>query len=87
MKQVGRNTLVSLGSLLAAVAVTIPIVRTIDAPGQEISSIRMRVVAIEARVDELRTRQDKTDERWERILDDLSQIKERLGIVESRPSK
>jgi hypothetical protein len=77
-------TLIPIGVLVAAVAVTVPIVRAIDAPSAEVASIRVEVGNVESQVAELKARQGQGDERWERLFTELGQIRERLGIVESK---
>jgi hypothetical protein len=85
-----REKVVPVSALVAAVVgVTVGITKALSAthdpqPSVELVQLKADVRAVEGRVSDLRERVDKGDQRWERVLDDLGRIKERLGIVESK---
>lgn len=85
MKPLGKDSLVSIGTLVAAILMTAGVVRAFEAQAQQLATLNARVDSVASSIDEIRHRQDTTDERWLRVLDDLGKIKERLGIVENRP--
>jgi membrane protein implicated in regulation of membrane protease activity len=84
MSKVSASTLVPIGVLFAAIGATFGVVRWVESPQADIAALRARVAAVEARVDDLRGRVNQDDERWLKVLEDLSQIKQRLGIVETK---
>lgn len=81
-------TLVPLGVVCAIGASIVSYVRGADSANAgvvtEIAALKVKVESVERRVDETNARQDKSDVRWDRVVDDLSQIKSRLGIVEAK---
>jgi parvulin-like peptidyl-prolyl isomerase len=95
MPKLTPATWIPLSAAIAGIIMTIPIVRAVDSPQIELTSLRQRVVSIESRIDEIRQRQDiadaRAEARWDRVLNDLSQIKqdlakvgERLGIADGK---
>lgn len=85
MKSLGKDTLVSLGTVGAAILATVTVVRAFEAQQQQISLLNMQLGAKTDEIQEIRHRLDTGDDRWMQVLGDLGKIKERLGIVESRP--
>lgn len=71
-----------VGALLIGV---VGLVRFFDGHEVGLATLRVQVQALEQRVNVESARLDRADARWDQIRDDLSKIKERLGIVESRP--
>lgn len=98
MSKLTAATWIPASAAIAAIIATISIVRAVDSPQVEIVVLRQRIVAVENSVELLRRHQDESDKqaevRWERALNDLSQIKqdlakvsERLGIADSRDAR
>lgn len=99
MPKLSAATWIPASVCVAAIVAAISVVRAFDATQDtthaDMAALRGRVVANESRIDELRQRQDAADRqaeaRFERVLNDLSEIKqklakvgERLGIADSR---
>jgi hypothetical protein len=84
MSSLTEKTLVPLGSVVLAVSIAVGTVKTMDAKDSaqsvNLAVIQAQVAAIDARVTRAETRQDKTDERWSEIREDLAKIKAKLGI-------
>lgn len=89
MAKLTAQTLVPIGAIIAAVLMTVAVMRTYFADTAQTAMLKVQVEALEQRVarNESRLEQnlDKSDERWDAIKEDLAKIKERLGIVEARP--
>lgn len=87
-KQISAVTLIPLGLIGGMFAFSLAFVRGLDgsdsANAKEIATLKVQVASIEKRVDEQSARIEKGDERWNRIVEDLGKIKERLGIVEAK---
>lgn len=85
------GTMVPIAAVIAAVGITVAIVRTIDSPKADYIELRTKVAYIEGQIAELRSRQDGSDktasERYEKLLFELGTIKERLGVAETRQHK
>jgi hypothetical protein len=82
VKQIGPQTIISISSLIAVVVMVVTVVSAFDGTKSEIGKLQVQQQADEKNIDDIYGRQDKADERWVQVLNDLSQIKERLGIVE-----
>jgi chromosome segregation ATPase len=80
---ISRETLLPVGLALTLVAGAYAMGNRQAGSLAEDAALRERVKGIEKRIDDLQARQDKADERFVSIKDDLGKIKERLGIVEA----
>ncbi len=85
MAKLTAQTLVPIGAVIAAISMTVAVMRVYSADTAQTATLRVQVEALEGRVNRAESRLDKGDERWDSIKEDLAKIKERLGIVEARP--
>jgi hypothetical protein len=90
--KLSATTLVPLGVVGACFMSALGVVRSFDGQDSknaaEIATLKVQVADVERRVTADEVRLEKTDDRWNRIVEDLGKIKERLGIVESKtPAK
>lgn len=85
MAKLTAQTLVPIGAVVAAVLMTVGVMRVYSADTAQTATLKVQVDALEQRVARNEARLDKSDERWDAIKEDLAKIKERLGIVEARP--
>lgn len=85
MPRVSARVAVPIGVLVTAVSLAVSVVRAIDKPDADIAALREHDSAADKRIDALDSRLIENDAWRMRVLDDLSKIKERLGIVENRP--
>lgn len=76
--------LVPLSGLTAIIGVTLSVSGWGSSRTQDIAVLRVQVNDLTVRVEKAESRQDKSDERWDQIRDDLAKIRERLGIAEAK---
>lgn len=80
MAKLTAQTLVPIGAVISAVLMTVGVMRTYSADTGQTAILKVQVDALEQRVGRAESRQDKTDERWGEIREDLAKIKAKLGI-------
>jgi hypothetical protein len=82
MGVINDATMLPIGLAASLGMAVVSFVRTLDRKDAghdaEVALLKLQVARLEQRA-------DKSDERWDRVLEKLSEIQTRLGVVEVRP--
>jgi hypothetical protein len=78
-----EKTLIPVGLILSVASVGVCAYGVLTSEGRSDAAMVVQVQNLTKDVAKLEARQDKNDERWVRILEDLAAIKERLGVKDT----
>jgi hypothetical protein len=84
MPGISEKTMIPIGLAASLGLGIISLVRSFDSKSADQSA---SITVINDRLNRLEARMDKADERWDRVLQELADIKTRLGVVEVKPKQ